>query len=319
MWNDANMLPKAAMNKLETPLQNQIIAPLSDYRLVLISGPEAEKFLQGQCTCDFRRLAQGDWLRGAHCNAKGRMHSSFIAAKLGDETIALRMHASVVDSAMTAMKKYIVFSKAEASVAEALLIGVAAGEAPDLPNLPEPGKCTSDGGTHVLRLNDYSSELWIMDETSAAIIGHLPGTWASSSCWHEWMIRQGIAEVTQASYEQLLPQELNYQLIDGVSFDKGCYTGQEIVARMHYLGKLKKHLYLAETQLNDGANCEFGTEVEVQGKAVGKVIDAHIQEDGSSTMLVLANDSALEETVTIRHPSQPILRWQPLPYAIHNE
>lgn len=304
-----------------------MLMPLSDYELLVVEGPDAEKFLQGQCTCDFARTAKGDWISGAHCNPKGRMNSSFYAARLGDQAFGLRVHRSISDSARAAFHKYIVFSKAEIRVQPALMVGLLlAPEATALPatdvSLPEPGQCAPAGeGNLLLRHEDNRVELWITadvptwfsDLTSACTSG-------STGCWQQLDTAAGRTEVRAESAEQLIPQEINLQLTDGVSFTKGCYTGQEIVARMHYRAKLKKHLYRASVEA-PGLESAFNTDItDDQGQSYGKLISAVATGDNQWELLVLVQDAAQEKLdLGIGPSSQPKLQWLPLPYAIPNE
>ncbi|WP_019605448.1 YgfZ/GcvT domain-containing protein [Teredinibacter turnerae] len=321
MWSELPQLPAPEIDLLPDTIQHPVLVNLSDYRLIVITGPDGEKFLQGQTTCDFRRLEQHEWLRGAHCNAKGRMHSTFVAAKIDDQQIGLRVHASIAESALKALQKYIVFSKAEARVHTALLVGVL-GDAAEatLPfSLPDVGHCDTSAGFPVLKLEPNATEIWLLDNAQAGIPDQLPGVWAQPACWQQYFLERGIAEVTAESVEELLPQELNYQLIDAVSFDKGCYTGQEIVARMHYRAKLKKHLYLAEADLSADSRLEFGVDVVGEKGNVGKVINATRLEQNRWRLLALVQDDATRNSAHLAVAGQPILTWKPLPYAIPNE
>ncbi|WP_339075125.1 folate-binding protein [Teredinibacter turnerae] len=321
MWSELPQLPAPEIDLLPDTIQQPVLIHLSDYRLIVITGPDGEKFLQGQTTCDFRRFEKHQWLRGAHCNAKGRMHSTFVAAKIGDQQIGLRVHASIAESALKALQKYIVFSKAEARVHTALLVGVL-GDAAEttLPfSLPDVGHCDTSAGFPVLRLEAAAAELWLLNDTHAGIPDQLPGVWAHPECWQQYLLDKGIADVTAESVEELLPQELNYQLVDAVSFDKGCYTGQEIVARMHYRGKLKKHLYLAETDLSADNTLGFGMDVVGEKGSVGKVITATRLGQNRWRLLALVQDDATQNSAHLALAGQPILTWKPLPYAIPNE
>ncbi|WP_018015160.1 YgfZ/GcvT domain-containing protein [Teredinibacter turnerae] len=321
MWSELPQLPAPEIDLLPDTIQQPVLIHLSDYRLIIITGPDGEKFLQGQTTCDFRRFEKHQWLRGAHCNAKGRMHSTFVAAKIGDQQIGLRVHASIAESALKALQKYIVFSKAEATLHTALLVGLLgdSAQAPLPFSLPDVGHCDASAGFPVLRLEAAAAELWLLNDTHAGIPDQLPGVWAHPECWQQYFLDKGIADVTAESVEELLPQELNYQLVDAVSFDKGCYTGQEIVARMHYRGKLKKHLYLAETDLSADSTLGFGMDVVGEKGSVGKVITATRLGQNRWRLLALVQDDATQNSAHLTLAGQPILTWKPLPYAIPNE
>ncbi|SMF35737.1 hypothetical protein SAMN02745866_02269 [Alteromonadaceae bacterium Bs31] len=302
--------------------------PLSEHQLLVIQGADAVKFLQGQCTCDFSRLEKNEWLLGAHCNAKGRMHSSFTAAALGTQTIGLKVHRSIADTALAALKKYIVFSKADITLSTAPIVGVYLEKnSTHIPGtdllLPEVGSFSLHGDQPaVLRLDENRCELWFYEEQQfkplwQSLINTTSLT--SPAFWHWLNIKAGRAEVCGDMVEKLIPQELNYQLIDGISFSKGCYTGQEIIARMHYKAALKKHLYRCgilfspeqftpkfESLIKDG-----------KGKKVGIVIDYEAKSAEHGECLALINDDVSgDEDLIFEQESQAKLSWLALPYAI---
>jgi len=301
---------------------------LSEYRLLTVSGPDSVTFLQGQCTCDISQLNSGHWLLGAHCNIKGRMHSSFYAARIDENTIGLRLHSSIAENALNALKKYSVFSKVELTLAPAWIMGLNHPDQSTLPNttikLPPVNETSHpENGLTVLRLDKNRSEIWA---SQAAALDHL---WphitqglnlTSQAVWSRLNIEQGIAEVRAETVEALLPQELNFQLINGVSFSKGCYTGQEIIARLHYKATLKKHLYRATTALLDNESSPiYGTEIvdKDTGKRLGSVIQSLSGNNNQWLLLVLVNDLAVHtDSAVLALGSQPKLTWQPLPYAI---
>lgn len=113
-WQSFVKTSETAVEPVEaTPETGLQIAPLTTYQQLLVTGQDATTFLQGQCTCDFRRLDSNQWLLGAHCNPKGRMISSFKAARQPENRVALVTPADNAEIAESALNKYIVFSKAE--------------------------------------------------------------------------------------------------------------------------------------------------------------------------------------------------------------
>jgi folate-binding protein YgfZ len=297
------------------------LIPMTEHRLLQVTGPDAVKFLQGQVTCDLRRLEQQDHLLGAHCNAKGRMISSFTLAGLdGGEAIGLRLRGNLADAALAALRKYIVFSKAriEASTLVPLAILGNLGGLP-IAALPATGKYLAlNDGTAILRHADDHLELWA-PETAA------PGLWQSliPTCfpadpyWLERLqVERGLAEVQALTAEEFVPQMFNYHLVDGVSFKKGCYTGQEIVARMQYRGQLKKHTYCL--------HCEQPLDLDVGAtlvaaddeKNLATVVAAASGPEGWLG-LVVANSETQENEAFLRDKKTGAkLHWLPLPYAI---
>jgi folate-binding protein YgfZ len=293
--------------------------PLTQHRLLQVTGPDAVKFLQGQLTCDLRRLEQQDHLLGAHCNAKGRMISSFTLADLGwDGAIGLRLRHDLADTALAALRKYIVFSKAR--VEPAPLIGMALiGNLSNLPydELPPPGKTQMHADALLLRHNPSVLEIWA-PETSAPTIwqAQLDGcTPATPYHWDRFQVDSGIAEVRAAISEEFVPQMLNYHLIDGVSFKKGCYTGQEIIARMQYKGQLKKHTYAVAC--NRPLDLKPGDTLsgEEDTSSATVVACAAGNRDWRGLVVTMAATREKEAFLTDKKTGEK-LTWLPLPYAI---
>ena len=206
------------------------ICPLENFGFLKISGPDAIKFLQGYTTCDLPSLSEEFARMGAICNLQGRMLSSFLVIRQGNDLL-LRMDRSLVPATIGFLQKYIVFSKAEmADMSETVrCFGLLeAGEA-------DPMAVTSENGGTRINLGNRQ-ELWM--PTEADIIAD-----ASPAEWQSLEIAAGTAWVTAGTSEAFIPQMLNYHQQDAIDFTKGCYLGQEIVARMQYRGELKRRLH----------------------------------------------------------------------------
>ena len=292
-----------------------------DHRLLQVAGRDGMTFLQGQLTCDLRRLEQQEVLFGAHCNAKGRMISSAVLANTDDKSIGLRLHASLAEPALAALKKYIVFSKATITAADRVAIALLGDTATAKPlgELPERGRFAIRDGLTLVHHTSGLLEIWAEPARAMALWQQLCPLTApadTTSLSRHW-VEQGIAEVQAATMEEFIPQMLNYHLIDGISFKKGCYTGQEIVARMHYKGQLKKHTYRITGTGSDGP--EVGEELMCASdpqKVAGKVV-AGAKEAAGWTGLVVATSSLYEsETALIATSSGAQFGWDALPYAI---
>jgi len=290
------------------------------HRILQATGPDAVKFLQGQVTCDLRRLEQQDHLLGAHCNAKGRMISSFTLAGCGQDGLGLRLRANLADKALAALRKYIVFSKARMDIAPLAPLAIL-GPLTNLPfpTLPLPGKSLILDKAVLLRHAENHLEIWTPELTVEQLWQRLVPLCVPTGC-HEldrlW-VERGVVEVQAASSEEFVPQMLNYHLIDGVSFKKGCYTGQEIIARMQYRGQLKKHTYLVGGE--QGMDLEVGATL-VSAENLEKPL-ATVVASATSTQdwrgLVVANSDIQEsEALLLDKKTGLKLAWLPLPYAI---
>lgn len=214
-----------------------ILCDLSEYGLLKVHGLDAKKFLQGQLTCHLDQVAREEGCFGAHCNPKGRIISLFYLFQLQD-TYYLAMPRNMVATALAALKKYAVFFKVVLAEAtdSLFLLGY------DGPiTLPENvAKISLPHSARLFLLGSHENLLpvWEKLKQSAELI--------SFAIWQRLDIIEGIPSVYPETTSKFLPHEINLQTLNAVSFDKGCYTGQEIIARMHYRGKLKTHMQSIE-------------------------------------------------------------------------
>lgn len=309
----------------DTPTTRQSIhlVKLHQTRLLLVKGPDASKFLQGQVTCDLRELSTSVTRIGAQCNPKGRILISFRALQIDADTIALRIPAVMMDKAKSSLGKYIVFSKAKLhDDGEFTLFGIYGDEAKQAANtifnqLPtdNDGWVERDGNI-LIQLAPDRFECWIKSADAAAFEQRLADHTVSGSLneWELLDIRAGIANIYPETIELFTPQEINYQLVNGINFRKGCYTGQEIVARLHYRGKLKRHMYHFELSGNQlptpGASLVNAT----TRHACGHLVTAAFSTDSRIEILASLLDEQLDQVAL--ETSTEILKQLPLPYAI---
>ncbi len=323
----------------ESDPEQASLIPLVDHALITVSGQDAEAFLQGQCTCDFKVLALGQIVLGAHCTPKGRMNCSFQAAYLNEgQTIGLRVHHSIAELALAALKKYAVFSKVTLEISTQHVLFAVFDTNATSPPEPSPGSFTHHTQSTCLRHDEALTEYWVKREDLAQHLTQftqftsLP-IQADDNLWQLMNIRRGIAEVQAPLQERLLPQEMNYQLTGGVSFKKGCYTGQEIVARLHYRGNLKKHM--ARALIESDTPPTLGESIVASAdttKAQGTLLNLarlnNTQANNAPTAahesntkyeaLILCDDSLLDSNhCTLQENTSAKIQWLPLPYAIN--
>ncbi|WP_086932692.1 YgfZ/GcvT domain-containing protein [Agarilytica rhodophyticola] len=303
--------------------------PLDDYRLIIVEGEDSETFLQGQCTCDFALLERNIFIPGAHCSHKGRMNSNFVAARLNTKTIALRVRADISQFALEALKKYAVFSKATLQVSESYqLLGLVGDQALTTAThifpVSKAGEVVEHNNIFMLHHADDQIELWCPSNELSQLVEQLGALelQQNSNLWRLKNIQRGIGEVEAATLEKLIPQEINLQYIDGISFKKGCYTGQEIIARLHYRGQQKKHMYRAviETAVSPEANTavyQSPVNIEALGKARGTVINSARVSPSHHEILVLCDDVLSQDNACIMINNSLVnIQWAALPYAI---
>lgn len=296
---------------------------LQQSQLLLVKGPDAIKFLQGQVTCDLRELNAPITRLGAQCNPKGRILLSFRSLQINPETIALRIPSSMMEKAKSSLGKYIVFSKAKLhDESEYLLYGLYGGDAQQIATrvfgaLPATiDSWIEKDGNILIQLAQNQFECWIKLANATSFEQQLAGLTQTGS-QNEWdllNIRAGIADICPETFELFTPQEVNYQLINGVNFRKGCYTGQEIVARLHYRGKLKRHMYrfsLKGNQLPAPGSLVINASTR---QACGYLVNAAVSGDNQIELLASLLDEHLDQ-VTLE-ASTEVLNQLSLPYAI---
>ncbi len=288
---------------------------LDDYCLFTVEGPEAASFLQGQLTCDIEALEEKTGNYCAHCNPKGRMLSSFVVSQLSDTRFVLRANRAVYETASKQLNKYMVFSKAELQPQtqwravgflgehiEALLKKIS----------------TSHAFIALNQIDTKLVECWFDTTQLSEISTYLTNLPLSDiNTWRREYLRRGLIDIDEKMVEKYLPQELNFDKTGAISFKKGCYTGQEVIARLHYKGKLKKTMQLG--RLNQALTPKYGTQIidPTSHRALGHVLTSVKSENTGETLVLALTDSpsATNDAITDSKPSAKI-EWLQLPYAI---
>ncbi|PZP26625.1 YgfZ/GcvT domain-containing protein [Pseudomonas kuykendallii] len=295
--------------------------PLAHEGVIAVRGPDASTFLQGQLTCNLNYLNESHSL-GARCTPKGRMLSSFRILPQGDGYL-LAMAAELVQPQLEDLKKYAVFSKSklfdesDAWSRFGLFEGDSALGKLGFALAPDPGALQQKDGLLALRLENGRAELWAPADQASTLLGKLVALLptADVDAWKLTQIRAGVGQVFGETRETFIPQMINLQAVGGVSFKKGCYTGQEIVARMQYLGKLKRRL---QRLAGDADLPAPGTELfsPVHSTSVGEVVLAAHSEDGIELLAVLQEDAVGDGRIHLASSDGPTLRLLDLPYSL---
>lgn len=224
------------------------IYPVAYLAILTISGKDAGQFLQGQITCNVNDVTEIKSSLGALCNPKGRAITTFLLVKTGD-TFLMVLPEELLGPVKKRLQMYVLRSDVTLTDRsdQHCLIGLSHPE-----NQAEPLFATSQQELITVNFSATQSRYLIIAEAEKAIAlwsdrvgnqGYQPG---DSEQWRYLDILSGIPWLTTETSEEFIPQMLNLDLLGGISFNKGCYTGQEIVARTHYLGKAKRALFLAE-------------------------------------------------------------------------
>lgn len=302
---------------------------LEDWALVTLNGPDTVKYLQGQVTADIEALAADQHVLCGHCDAKGKMWSNLRLFHRG-EGFAYLERRSVLDSQLAEIKKYAVFSKLTiAADNEAVLLGVAGFQARaaltgifnSLPDAEHP--VVQDGETTLLHFT-LPAERFLLVTTAAVaeqLVArlHEQAELNDSQQWLTLDIEAGYPVIDSANSGQLIPQATNLQALEGISFSKGCYTGQEMVARAKFRGANKRALYWLEGKA--GRVPQPAEDLELQlgenWRRTGTVLSAAKLADGTLwVQVVLNNDLEADSKLRVRDDAASELAIKPLPYSL---
>lgn len=299
--------------------------PLPNLIQIEASGEDVTDFLQGQFSNDIKALDDSHWQYSAYCTPKGRMLALMMVAKHGD-SYRLILPTEIAQATLKRLQMYVMRAKVRLRLCDdELLQGLAGDNLHALvPAIPQD----SHGVSHqqdfsILTMPGVSprilvsgnkeqiGKLWATSTTNAAA--------SSSMAWRRLNIGSGLPQVYEASKEMFIPQMLNMDALDGINFKKGCYPGQEIVARMHYLGKLKKRMYLGAMQ--SGVDCpQAGDSIysdSFGSQAAGNVVDAAIKPDRQCELLISVQiSSASNNDLHLQSIDGPAVTLTSLPYTI---
>jgi len=288
------------------------VASLPHLGVIRAQGEDATKFLQGQLTQDFALLGPGEARLAAFCNAKGRMQASFIAFKRAADDILLVCSRDLLPATLKRLSMFVLRAKAKLSDAsgEFALYGIAGATGGGAPwTLVRDGEAfqvqlyPADGQARVLRVQPAADPAPAGPALDAAV-------------WQWGEVRSGIATVTQPIFEAFVPQMLNYESVGGVNFKKGCYPGQEVVARSQFRGTLKRRAFIAHCEAELAAGQEVFQAADAEQPA-GLVAQAARAPGGGWDAIVSLQLSAAEAgDLHAQRADGPALELLPLPYLL---
>ncbi|MCW8956858.1 MAG: folate-binding protein YgfZ [Gammaproteobacteria bacterium] len=319
--------PDSELRVLHTGL---VMADLSHLGLISAYGDDAATFLQGQLTNDIKLVDLQHSQLSACCTPKGRILSNFRIFKR-QETLYLRLPQEQLESSLKRLQMFILMSKVtmEDSTDSLVHIGLSGPDADQhlqqfIPEIPE----LVDG---VSQCNDYTviklagphprfeiygelepmSKLWQHLDVHAALVG--------ADAWSMLDVLAGIPTIYPETSEAFVPQMINMQVINGVSFKKGCYTGQEVVARMQYLGKLKRHMFRVhiDTHVPVKPGDALYAAGSTSGQGTGTIVEAKlVPDDGYEGLAVINISDAEQSGLKLIDENGPAITIKPLPYSL---
>lgn len=308
-----------------------ILADLSNTGLIHFSGEEAFTFLQGQLSCDMRKVDHQTAQHGSYCTPKGRILANFIIwSNAAHNEYFMQLPSTLVETISKRLSMYILRTKVRLKDHSDALIrfGIAGNKArflveeifsnTGLPSSPlkimhtEKGSilCRCANRYEIITTPDQAVTIWPQLALQATPVGTI--------CWDWLEIKAGIPVILPITQEQFIPQMVNLDVTGGISFQKGCYTGQEIIARTQYLGKLKRRMYLvniASTQPVMAGDHLYVAELSEQ--PCGMIVNsAPSPDNGYDALAVIQVDSVQTSKIFWKNLDGPALQILPLPYLL---
>ena len=222
--------------------------------VIKVSGDDSVKYLQGQLTNDINQLDNVVFQYSAHLNNKGRMLASFIITKIEMNCYYLITTTEIIDKILPRLKMFILRSKVSMEILGDNIY-FCDEKFDDKANINQDAKHVVLDETHYLSIT-------LQQNVSEQDL----------DLWKQWLIHSSVPMIYLNTQEKFTPQQVNYDLIGGVNFKKGCYTGQEIVARMHYLGKVKRRMYQFATSFDVSIGQKIYSPV-MNNQEVGEIVE----------------------------------------------
>jgi folate-binding protein YgfZ len=290
------------------------VTRLTHWGVIRLEGEDAAKFIHGQLTQDFALLGHDEARLAAFCNAKGRMQASFVGFKTRHGEVLLLCSKDLLGQTLKRLSMFVLRAKARLYDAsdEYALWGLAGSAIKNIAgNQTKPwAKVELDDGLAVALYpaGTTARQLWLTSTTAAQPAGET----LALELWQWGEVASGIATVTLPVFEAFVPQMLNYESVGGVNFKKGCYPGQEVVARSQFRGTLKRRMFLAHV----AGPVQPADEVCVGGEpenVVGQVVQAAAHPLGGYLAQVVLQTTSADDRLQVG--VQP-LQLHPLPYPL---
>ena len=292
------------------------IARLNHLGVIQVDGEDAAKFLHGQLTHDFALLGLSEARLAAFCSAKGRIQASFIGFKRSHDQILLICSRDLLPATLKRLSMFVLRAKARLSDAsEAFALWGLAGSAVPAALPVAAWSQGREGDASVVRLypaDGTPRALWVAPVGAPAPVGEaLP-----EGLWNWLEVKSAVGTLSQPVFEAFVPQMLNYESVGGVNFKKGCYPGQEVVARSQFRGTLKRRAYLVHSNepLTVGQEVFHSSDAE---QPCGTVVQAAGHPAGGFDAIVsMQTSAALDGSLHAGAAGGPTLTLLPLPYLL---
>lgn len=298
------------------------------FSAISLSGEEQTKYLQGQVTCDVNTSENDSLLVGAHCDAKGKVLSVFRLINRENKHFLIQPETTISES-LAALKKFGVFAKVEIEQALDLSFAAFVGDRAQSSIKALFGACP-DSLTPVIQVNSTtivyiagSIPKYLLVDSSESITNWIEQSelqQVHDTVWSLLEICDGFPVLSETMINQYAPQVFNVQALGGISFTKGCYLGQETVARMQYLGKNKRAMFALESQ-QCISNIDTGYVIEKQlgenWRKAGEIVNFYLADDNKATVqAILATDITSGDKLRLKNVENSELTLRALPYLL---
>ncbi len=311
--------------KSEDILPELMLTHLESWGAIQIIGADAKSYLQGQVTCNVVSLEPQQMSFGAHCDAKGKVWSVFrIFHHNGG--YAMFQPQSSIEAELRELKKYAIFSKAEITESNDIALGLFGAQA----HTWIDAQTTTDGdvreieGGSAIRIDEQRWLLLINADQTETLVNSIDAEKVHEALWTRFEIEHAFPVVSSAEQSEHIPQAVNVQALNGISFNKGCYTGQETVARAKYRGINKRAMYIVkgniESPLKEDEPIQLERSVGENWRSAGQLMTHFTFADNAAIGLVVLPNN-LDADTELRLAAQPDTRWtiEPLPYALEED
>ena len=307
-------------------LPENFLTRLPEQGIIQVDGEQRISYLQGQVTADMQDLSAQHSLLGCHCDFKGKAWNVFYAAQFGESALLISHKESLMAS-FAQLQKYAVFAKVTLSHSEDWVCLAGAGEKLEslieerFAQLPVGDRQTVSNDQGLVMAIDAPRNRYMLVLTSEAaqsLVDNYSQELADASLWEVLDIQAGIPQLQQATSNEFVPQMMNVQALEGISFNKGCYMGQEVVARTKFLGKNKRAAFILKAE--QAASVVPGDSLESPAgenwRRGGTVLRAAQLNAQTWLLAVVPNDTVVGSVMRLKSHPDSVFTVQPLPYSL---
>ncbi len=306
------------------------VSPLPHLGVIRVSGADAANFLHNQLTQDVLLLDAQHARLAAYCNAKGRMQASFVLYKRAADEVLLVCRRDLLAQTLKRLSMFVLRAKAKLSdaTAEFTLLGLSgdvvqqvcgphASTAPWLRHVVNEGPDSADVLT-IYPSQGVARALYLAPVPSVATSALAAFPQLAAEPWCVADVMSGVAWVEQATFEAFVPQMLNYESVDGVNFKKGCYPGQEVVARSQFRGTLKRRAFIVQADVPMHAGQEVFSSTDAS-QPCGLVAQSASDGDGHVAIAELQLSATQGHSLHLGTAQGALLSLLPLPYPLRDD